>query len=802
MIKESYSPTLAREYPFAPSTPPQVETSAGLPFALSLVVPTKNEAGNIALLLTRVKQATPDLRLEVIFVDDSSDETPQVIQSLRDQFAPLEVVLVARPPEQRHGGLGGAVVEGLRVARAPWVCVMDGDLQHPPELIPRLLAKTQDTNLDLVIATRRSTQSNVQGLNHFRTAVSQGLEACARLLFPAQIQRISDPLTGFFLVRRAALDLAQLQPRGFKILLEMLVRFPTLRAVEVPFHFGKRHAGQSKAGVNEGLAYLAHIWRLRWGESPQQFIKFLLVGASGVLVNSLLLALTTEVLGLHYLLSTLVATVGSTLWNFGLTEAWVFGNRQSTGGLWGRLSKFFVLNQLALAVRAPLMVLLTSGLGLHYLVSNLVSLAVLTLARFICVDKWIWRTVGEPTRRPTPYTHQPQEESLMSTPITYSYNIHDIITLVSEVPLPELEGFYTPIPLTHPDIRVQLGRTNAPPKPSTATLPIKSKPPRVYYDEGLGPVGFWAEITLGQPIELVAAPLLRFSPHVLYTNLVEPILRWTFVQRGYALVHGACVSFGNKAYLITAKTDTGKTTTLLRILHHQRRGTDKGAFISDDLTLVSPEGIVLTYPKPLTISAHTVKAVNMQRLPWWQRLQLLVQSQVHSRGSRQVALGLLRTRLPMATINALVQWLVPPPKYHVQELLPNVKKVKQASLAGMFVIERGETHEERPLPNAEALEVLLHNCEDAYGFPPYHAIREFLYRPNGCDLRTVERAIISQAMRHCPTMLIRTHNLEWWRRIPTFIQGVVPTDFERRKQVRTTHEAQSPLPTASSTSKA
>ena len=83
-------------------------------------------------------------------------------------------------------------------------------------------------------------------------------------------------------------------------------------------------------------------------------------------------------------------------------------------------------------------------------------------------------------------------------------------------------------------------------------------------------------------------PILRHSPHVLYTNVVEPILRWTFVEKGYALVHGACMAFGKDAYLVTARTDTGKTTTMLRILAQERRAVDNGAFLSDDLTLVSP----------------------------------------------------------------------------------------------------------------------------------------------------------------------------------------------------------------------
>ena len=106
---------------------------------------------------------------------------------------------------------------------------------------------------------------------------------------------------------------------------------------------------------------------------------------------------------------------------------------------------------------------------------------------------------------------------------------------------------------------------------------------------------------MGERIEVIASPLLQRSPHVLYTNVVEPILRWTFASKGYALVHAACFADGDHAFMLTARTDTGKTTTTLKLLDHFPY-----SFLSDDLTIVCPDGRVLAYPKPLTISRHTV----------------------------------------------------------------------------------------------------------------------------------------------------------------------------------------------------
>ena len=127
-------------------------------------------------------------------------------------------------------------------------------------------------------------------------------------------------MSGFFLVRRDAIDVDALRPRGFKILLELLIRTPALRCAEVWFAFGERHAGRSKATIREGVRYLSLLARLR-------FARFGLVGASGLVVNTLLLAVLTDVVGLFYVVSAIIATQGSTLWNFCFTELWVFSDR-------------------------------------------------------------------------------------------------------------------------------------------------------------------------------------------------------------------------------------------------------------------------------------------------------------------------------------------------------------------------------------------------------------------------------------------------------------------------------------------
>jgi hypothetical protein len=250
---------------------------------------------------------------------------------------------------------------------------------------------------------------------------------------------------------------------------------------------------------------------------------------------------------------------------------------------------------------------------------------------------------------------------------------------------------------------------------------------------------------------------------VLYTNIVEPTLRWCFVERGYALAHAACISCGGRATLITAKTDTGKTTTILKTLDRYQ-----AAFLSDDLTLVRADGKVFTYPKPLTISKHTAAAVKAPLLTARERLGLVLQSRVHSRTGRRLGQLIARFGLPAATINAAVQWIVPPPKYGVERLVPGVSLASHAWLESFVVIERGGLGEQA-LDHDEAVSVLVENSDDAYDFPPYPAIEHFLHSGNGRDLRAIERQIVDAALAGVPAHVLRSETMDWWQRIPNMI---------------------------------
>jgi len=256
----------------------------GVATTLAVVVPTRNEADNIRPLVTRLRAAladAPDVTgvVEVVFVDDSDDDTPAVVDGLSvetyreiaDKQAAggadvegLVVRLLHRTASQRTGGLGGAVVAGIDAVQAPFVVVMDGDLQHPPETVPELVRALVDGPLDLVVASRYTGGGDAGGLDgRVRGAVSSGATLAAKAVFPRALRGVTDPMTGFFGLRRSAVPTADLHPRGFKILLEILARTPGLRVGEVPFVFQPRHAGESKASLREGMRFATQLLALR-----------------------------------------------------------------------------------------------------------------------------------------------------------------------------------------------------------------------------------------------------------------------------------------------------------------------------------------------------------------------------------------------------------------------------------------------------------------------------------------------------------------------------------------------------------
>jgi len=364
---------------------------SGYPPVLSLVIPTLNEAANILPLLSRIYQAVGDIPTEIIFVDDSSDVTPKVIRTAAKD-APTKIVLVRRAPEHRQGGLGGAVMGGVARARGEWVCVMDADLQHPPELLRQLLTKGQNSNCDIVIASRYVPGGSAEGLGAaIRKGISHASRWLARLLFVERLWSITDPCAGYFLVRRSLLRRAELRPSGFKILLEILMRTDWEHVSEIPYRFEGRAGGQSKATLAQGFAFLRHVLKL-WLEVPGagRFWKFALVGASGVVVNMALLWLLAVVAEAYHWTAWAIAVEGSIIWNYLLNRNLTWADRLGKGRFWKEFGAYQGVACVALFANAAMFALMIEGLRLHVLSAGLVGTLGGILINFVGADRLVF----------------------------------------------------------------------------------------------------------------------------------------------------------------------------------------------------------------------------------------------------------------------------------------------------------------------------------------------------------------------------------------------------------------------------
>ena len=362
---------------------------------ISLVIPTFNEAGNIPELLTRLASSVPeDVPCEVIFVDDSTDDTPRVItETARHSRLTVSV----RHRDKPEGGLGGAVAVGLREATAPWIVVMDADLQHPPSLVPQLVAAGQRAGADLVVASRYTAGGGHAGLDGGFRVLASGLTTwLAKLTFWRQLRRVSDPMSGFFAVRSAALDASVLRPLGYKILLELIVRCRLRRVTEVPYQFQDRFAGESKASLAEGWRFLRHLVTLRCSGARASMLAFGLIGLSGFVPNLATLWLLSKPLGMNYLLAEVLANQVAIIWNFLLLDFLLFHHRRHSH--WsGRFGKFLVLANSDLVARIPLLGLLVAHAHLNVLVATAITLIAAFGARFVVTDRFIY--LARPGRR-------------------------------------------------------------------------------------------------------------------------------------------------------------------------------------------------------------------------------------------------------------------------------------------------------------------------------------------------------------------------------------------------------------------
>lgn len=307
---------------------------------LSVIVPTFNEALNVPQLVKALDTALAGIAWEVIFVDDNSpDGTTEVVRKLAQDDARVRCI-------RRIGrrGLSGAAIEGILASSATAVAVMDGDMQHDETQLAAMLANIRKGD-DLVVATRYSQGGAMDaGFSHWRQRISQTATDMARKLLGISV---SDPMSGFFMMRRSAFDEAapDLSTQGFKILLDLLASRPELKVSEIPFQFRARAAGQSKLDSLVATEYLSLLIAKMTGDIVSlRFITFMIIGFTGLFVHLLALRFGLIDLRLSFNWSQVFASVVAMTWNFFLNNVLTYRDRRLRGGklIYGLLSFYLI----------------------------------------------------------------------------------------------------------------------------------------------------------------------------------------------------------------------------------------------------------------------------------------------------------------------------------------------------------------------------------------------------------------------------------------------------------------------------
>ncbi len=348
---------------------------------LSIIVPTYNERENLPVLIERIDKALRGkYSYEIIVVDDNSpDKTWEVALEYAGKGYP--VILVKRPGKL---GLGTAVLDGVRKARGKYIVVMDADLQHPPEILPRLLEAALSGDADIVVASRYTSGGGVEGWSTIRKIISKGATLIAKLLLP-QARLTSDPMSGFFLFKREIIEGVELNPLGYKILLEILVKAKYNRVVDVPYIFHRRLRGESKLGASEMWRYIKHVLKL----SEYRPIKFAVVGASGVLVNEGVLYLALNA-GLNEAIAGLISIEASIISNFVLNDLWTFRSRRTGSWIW-RIAKYHLSVALGAVIMYGTYMGLLWWLSLNPYLAMLIGIILGFIANYLLSEIVVWR---------------------------------------------------------------------------------------------------------------------------------------------------------------------------------------------------------------------------------------------------------------------------------------------------------------------------------------------------------------------------------------------------------------------------
>ena len=372
---------------------------------LSIVVPTYNESQNIERMLDSIAETlSPYTGAEIIVVDDNSpDGTAEIARSHAKKIFNKKQIRVEIIRRDGKFGLSSAIVEGLQSATGDFLVVMDGDLSHPPQVVPSIIQALQDSNCDIVVASRYVKGGSIIGWPFKRRLMSKGATKIAQYGLGLEVK---DPVSGFFAFRRDIIKGIKFDAIGYKMLLEILVKTKGARVKEVPYTFTNRRIGTSKLDSGVMVDYLRAVMRLyRYGKSIRQkerrasvhFLskagRFYTVGASGLVVNYVAsLLFNTLSPNLWFLYSTVIGIFISMTSNFFLNKLWTFEDRRfkvrETAMQFGMFIGFSSVGAL---VQLLIVYALVESYNMEYPPSLILAVAVASVGNFLLNKKWTFK---------------------------------------------------------------------------------------------------------------------------------------------------------------------------------------------------------------------------------------------------------------------------------------------------------------------------------------------------------------------------------------------------------------------------
>jgi dolichol-phosphate mannosyltransferase len=362
--------------------------------AFSLVIPTFNEGQNIqdiiGILSKLLDRIIPEDYELIVVDDDSPDRTWELACELIPLYPQLRVMR-----RETERGLSTAVIRGWQAASGKILGVIDADLQHPPEILLQLWGE-MTKGAELAVASRNVEGGGVSEWSVVRRFLSRGAQILGLVILPEVIGRLSDPMSGYFMVQRSAIVDKPLSPVGYKILIEVAARGRIRWIAETGYVFRERVAGASKVTWKQYIEYIQHLITLRFSLWPvTRFLRFGVVGFSGVFVDMGVFYVLRTVLGLALtrsaIFSSEIAIINNFLWN----DLWTFGDisskQQGNRKRFRRFLKFNLVCLTGLILNVLIVNFLFNIVHVNEYLAKLIAIALITFLNFWLNSKLSWR---------------------------------------------------------------------------------------------------------------------------------------------------------------------------------------------------------------------------------------------------------------------------------------------------------------------------------------------------------------------------------------------------------------------------